>query len=107
MSADAGAVPGDGAAVPGDGAAVPGGGARRADVDTPPGRASYLEDGYTFGSWLTSHDHKRIAILYAISITSFFFIGGLAATLIRIELATPAGDLVSHDTYNKLFTAHG
>ena len=68
---------------------------------------SYLDDGHTLRSWLTTHDHKRIAILYAISITVFFFIGGLAATLIRIELATPAGDLVSHDTYNKLFTAHG
>src|SRR5205814_2526570 len=35
------------------------------------------------------------------------FVGGAAATLIRIELATPTGDLVSADTYNKLFTAHG
>ncbi len=68
---------------------------------------SYLEDGLTLRSWLTTTDHKRIAILYAISITAFFFIGGAAATLIRLELATPAGDLVSHDTYNKLFTAHG
>ena len=38
---------------------------------------------------------------------SFFFVGGAAATLIRLELATPAGDLVRADTYNKLFTAHG
>src|SRR5438067_10975238 len=68
---------------------------------------SYLEDGLTLRSWLTTTDHKRIAILYAIAITGFFFIGGAAATLIRLELATPAGDLVSHDTYNKLFTAHG
>jgi cytochrome c oxidase subunit 1 len=68
---------------------------------------SYLEDGLTLRSWLTSTDHKRIAILYAISITAFFFVGGAAATLIRLELATPAGDLVSHDTYNRLFTAHG
>ena len=68
---------------------------------------NYLEDGHSVGSWLTSTDHKRIAILYAISITFFFFIGGAAATLIRLELATPAGDLVSHDTYNRLFTAHG
>jgi cytochrome c oxidase subunit I len=68
---------------------------------------SYLDDGYTLRSWLTTHDHKRIAILYAIGITGFFFIGGAAATLIRLELATPAGDLVSNDTYNKLFTAHG
>jgi cytochrome c oxidase subunit I len=68
---------------------------------------SYLQDGMTLRSWLTTHDHKRIAILYAISITFFFFIGGAAATVIRLELATPAGDLVSHDTYNRLFTAHG
>jgi cytochrome c oxidase subunit 1 len=68
---------------------------------------SYLEDGLTLRSWFFTTDHKRIAILYAIAITGFFFIGGAAATLIRLELATPAGDLVSHDTYNKLFTAHG
>ncbi len=56
---------------------------------------SYLTDGLTLRSWLTTHDHKRIAILYAIAITFFFFIGGAAATLIRLELATPQGDLVS------------
>ncbi|TMG99246.1 MAG: cytochrome c oxidase subunit I, partial [Betaproteobacteria bacterium] len=61
----------------------------------------------TLRSWLTTQDHKRIAILYALSITVFFFIGGAAATLIRIELATPAGDLISANTYNKLFTMHG
>ena len=50
---------------------------------------SYLTDGLTLRSWLTTHDHKRIAILYAIAITFFFFIGGAAATLIRLQLATP------------------
>src|SRR4029079_4497599 len=68
---------------------------------------SYLSDGYSLRSWLTTHDHKRIAILYAIGITAFFFVGGAAATLIRLELATPAGALVSHDAHNKLLTAHG
>ncbi|HET8749048.1 MAG TPA: cbb3-type cytochrome c oxidase subunit I, partial [Ramlibacter sp.] len=68
---------------------------------------NYLQDGMTLRSWLATTDHKRIAILYAISITAFFFIGGLAATVIRLELATPAGDLVSDDSYNRLFTAHG
>jgi cytochrome c oxidase subunit 1 len=75
----------------------------RPELSTP----SYLEDGLTLRSWLLTTDHKRIAILYAVGITGFFFIGGAAATLIRLELATPAGDLVSHDSYNKLFTAHG
>ena len=68
---------------------------------------NYLAVGTTLRSWLTTHDHKRIALLYMISITAFFFIGGAAAVLMRFELATPAGDLVSHDTYNKLFTMHG
>ena len=68
---------------------------------------SYLTDGNTLRSWLATHDHKRIAILYAVSITFFFFLGGIAAALIRLELATPAGDLMSADTYNKTFTFHG
>ena len=74
-------------------------------TDTLP--ASYLDDGLTLRSWLATTDHKRIAILYALAITAFFFVGGAAATIIRMELATPAGDLVSNDGYNKLFTAHG
>ena len=68
---------------------------------------SFLGAGSRLWSWLTTVDHKRIAILYAIAITGFFFLGGAAATLIRVELATPQGDLVSAETYNKLFTAHG
>jgi cytochrome c oxidase subunit 1 len=76
------------------------------EEDTRPGR-SYLAEGYTLWSWLTTRDHKRIALLYAASITLFFFLGGVAAAIIRLELATPQGDLVSADTYNKLFTAHG
>jgi cytochrome c oxidase subunit 1 len=67
----------------------------------------YLNTSYSLRSWLLTHDHKRIAILYMIAITGFFFVGGAAAALIRLELATPAGDLVSDDTYNKLFTIHG
>ncbi|HET6598466.1 MAG TPA: cytochrome c oxidase subunit I [Burkholderiaceae bacterium] len=74
--------------------------------DTPPAH-SYLDDGLTLRSWLTTHDHKRIAILFAIGVSAYFFVGGVAATLIRLELATPAGDLVSDAAYDKLFTAHG
>ena len=67
----------------------------------------YLNIRHTVASWLLTVDHKRIAILYLVTITFFFLIGGLAATLIRVELATPAGDLLSADAYNKTFTAHG
>jgi len=72
-----------------------------------PGRADYLHAGHTIGSWLTTTDHKRIAVLYMISITFFFFLGSIAALLVRLELLTPAGDLLSHDGYNKAFTLHG
>jgi cytochrome c oxidase subunit I len=68
---------------------------------------NYLTEGFTLRSWLTTHDHKRIAVLYMVAITAFFFLGGAAATLMRLELATPAGDVVSAETYNKLFTIHG
>src|SRR5688572_24515848 len=67
----------------------------------------YLNDGFGVGSWLLTRDHKRIALLYLAGVTLFFFIGGAFAVMIRLELATPAGDLVGDDTYNKLFTMHG
>jgi cytochrome c oxidase subunit 1 len=72
-----------------------------------PERENYLNAQYGIKSWLLTTDHKRIALLYLLSITFFFFIGGFFALLIRLELLTPAGDLVQADTYNKLFTMHG
>src|SRR5271155_1887473 len=72
-----------------------------------PERENYLNKHYGVWSWLLTTDHKRIALLYLISITFFFFIGGFFALLIRLELLTPVGDLVQADTYNKLFTMHG
>ena len=70
-------------------------------------REHYLNVDYGIRSWLLTTDHKRIGVLYMISITVMFFIGGLFATIIRLELMTPPGDLVTSDTYNKLFTMHG
>jgi len=70
-------------------------------------REHYLNKEYGIRSWLLTTDHKRIALLYLISITFFFFVGGFFALLIRLELLTPAGDLVQADTYNKLFSMHG
>ena len=58
-------------------------------------------------SWLLTGDHKRIAMLYLVSITFFFFIGGALAGLIRLELLTPQSDLMATDTYNKVFSMHG
>ncbi len=70
-------------------------------------RRNYLNHEFSLRSWLLTTDHKRIAILYLISITFMFFVGGAAATLIRLELLTPLGDLMTADTYNKMFSIHG
>jgi cytochrome c oxidase subunit 1 len=67
----------------------------------------YLNVRYGLQSWLLTSDHKRIALLYLLSITFFFFVGGAAATLLRLELMTPQADMVQSETYNKLFTMHG
>ena len=70
-------------------------------------KKNYLNAEYGIRSWLFTTDHKRIALLYLVSITAFFFIGGFFALLIRLELLTPAGDLLTADMYNKAFTMHG
>ncbi len=73
--------------------------------EEPP--VNYLTNGFTISSWLLTKDHKRIAIMYLLSISVFFMLGGLYAAAIRIELLTPASDLLESGTYNKVFTQHG
>ena len=58
-------------------------------------------------SWLLTKDHKRIGILYLAVVSVAFLLGGIFAAGVRIELTTPQGDLVSADTYNRMFTVHG
>lgn len=58
-------------------------------------------------SWLFTLDHKRICILYLVSILSFFFVGGIAALIVRTHLALPQAGIVSPDLYNAMFTLHG
>jgi cytochrome c oxidase subunit 1 len=70
-------------------------------------REHYLNASYGLKSWLLTKDHKRIGLLYLAAVTLFFFLGGIFATLIRMELLTPQADLVSSETYNKMFTMHG
>ncbi|QQS32682.1 MAG: cytochrome c oxidase subunit I [Acidobacteriota bacterium] len=70
-------------------------------------KPSYLTNGSTLKSWLLTKDHKRIAIMYLISVSVFFFMGGIYAAFIRLELLTPASDLLQTATYNKVFTQHG
>src|SRR6476469_2391262 len=78
-------------------------------VLTQPGakKINYLNAKTTLASWLLTKDHKRIAIMYLISVSVFFMIGGTFAATIRLELLTPASDLLETGTYNKVFTEHG
>ena len=74
-------------------------------IESP--RVNYLNVSYGVRSWLLPTDHKRIALLYLLSVTLFFFLGGFFAGLIRLELMTPPGELVQSETYNLLFSMHG
>jgi cytochrome c oxidase subunit I len=76
-------------------------------IAVPLRRPTYINVNYGLWSWLLTTDHKRIAILYLISITLMFFFGGAAATIMRLNLMTPNSALVDGATYNKLFTMHG
>ncbi|MBS0244357.1 MAG: cbb3-type cytochrome c oxidase subunit I, partial [Proteobacteria bacterium] len=78
----------------------------RSSRDAAHSERGYLEET-SIRSWLLSVDHKRIGILYAVSTTFFFFIGGLAATLMRLELISPNGHFFTNGEYNRLFTMHG
>src|SRR5512142_2538592 len=70
-------------------------------------RVTYLNVATTLKSWLLTLDHKRIAILYMISITMAFALGGAAIAMVRFELVSPNGIVLTNETYNKMFSAHG
>lgn len=70
-------------------------------------KLNYLNASHGLKSWLLTLDHKRIGILYLISISIAFLLGGFFAGLVRLELLTPAGDLMTSDNYNKAFSMHG
>ncbi len=64
--------------------------------------------GYRAGlyEWLTTTDHKKIGVMYLINSFLFFFLGGLLALGVRVELAQPGLQFVNDQTYNELFTMH-
>jgi cytochrome c oxidase subunit 1 len=69
--------------------------------------SSYLTDGTTVRSWLLTTDHKRIALLYFVSVSFFLFLGGILALALRLEHLTPGPTIMSAYTYNRVFTLHG
>ncbi|HEX4227192.1 MAG TPA: cytochrome c oxidase subunit I [Bryobacteraceae bacterium] len=77
------------------------------EVIRPVETVNYLNAQHSVKSWLLTIDHKRIAILYLVTISVFFLIGGSFAAAIRINLASPEGNFFSAETYNRLFSMHG
>jgi len=63
--------------------------------------------GATIWDYLTTVDHKKIAILYLISGGFFFLVGGVEAMMIRIQLMKAGNDFLSAGTYNEVLTMHG
>ncbi|HEX3698813.1 MAG TPA: cbb3-type cytochrome c oxidase subunit I [Polyangia bacterium] len=68
---------------------------------------NYLNADRGVWSWLTTVDHKRIGIMYLVSVLLAFLLGGIFAMLIRIEHLTPDPTIMSANTYNRMFTLHG
>ncbi len=71
------------------------------------GAVNYLNAAPGLRSWLTTLDHKRIGVMYLVSILASFLLGGVFAMLIRTELLTPGRTIMSADQYNQVFTLHG
>ncbi len=68
---------------------------------------NYLNCDHGIRSWVFTLDHKRIGVMYLISIMASLGLGGLMAMLMRAELAHPGQQLFDENTYNQLFTLHG
>jgi cytochrome c oxidase subunit I len=58
-------------------------------------------------AWLTTVDHKKVGIMYGAASLFFLVVTGISALLIRLQLATPNGTVLSADVYNQVFTMHG
>src|SRR3989339_364598 len=72
-----------------------------------PSYLEYTEKGKGLKAWITSTDHKRIGILYLVSLLSFYVVGVLFGFLMRLELIAPGRTIMDPQTYNQIFTLHG
>jgi cytochrome c oxidase subunit 1 len=77
--------------------------------DKPPvyPAVNYLNADRGVWSWLTTIDHKRIGVMYLVSVLLAFLLGGIFAMALRIELLTPGPTIMGANTYNRMFTLHG
>ncbi|CAN5892017.1 cbb3-type cytochrome c oxidase subunit I [soil metagenome] len=85
-----------------------------AAITTTPGHhdevdpnVSYLKSSRGLMSWLITLDHKRIGVMYLISVCVAFILGGIFALLVRLELFTHGRTIMDADTYNRMFSLHG
>ena len=70
-------------------------------------RINYLNVDRGVASWLKTLDHKRIGIMYLVSVLVAFLLGGIFAMIVRLELTTPEPTFIGANTYNRMFTLHG
>ena len=72
---------------------------------------NYLTHGRGIASWIFTLDHKRIGVMYLVSVLSAFFLGGIFAMVIRTQLINPNGAIFTDQAhfryYNEMFTLHG
>ncbi|MBK8218759.1 MAG: cytochrome c oxidase subunit I [Myxococcales bacterium] len=68
---------------------------------------SYLEVEKGLWSWIYTLDHKRIGVMYLISVLISFLIGGIFALVLRVELFSKGHTIMDQDTYNRMFSLHG
>ena len=68
---------------------------------------NYLTHTRGVASWLCTLDHKRIGVMYLVSILLMFLLGGVFALLIRTELLSPNKGIMGANMYNQMFTLHG
>ena len=70
-------------------------------------KSFYEEGGKGIMSWVYTLDHKRIGLMYLVSVLVMFAVGGIMALLVRLELFTPGKTIMTAHQYNQAFTLHG
>jgi cytochrome c oxidase subunit 1 len=76
-------------------------------IPSPADEPSYLAAAHGIWSWLNTRDHKRIALMFYVTVLGTFLLGGVFALALRTELLTPRRTVMDAETYNRMFTLHG
>ena len=78
-----------------------------APAPSEPAGVNYLNCTSGIMSWLGTLDHKRIGVMYLVSVLTSFFLAGMLGLVVRTELILPGRTIIDQDTYNQIFTLHG